>query len=272
MLRRHRILMAAMVVAITGLAAAVVFSLTPLYRAEATLVVQRDRAGPAGSDVNTTEAAVIGSEAIAAEVVKRLNLAANPLFADAASAGSSSLIESLFAPLKDILAKIGLGSKPGTGAVNNDAVINAYLAGLSVLPSDRSNVIILRYSSPDPRLAATAVNATIQLYLAQQALLPMQPKLPSETPAQTPDARIKELGDKIAVEQKRLEDLDRASAALPPGGALFYQQQLAQLSEQIVQAQSDVADAQSRFDKAQRLVNASSSATRTSVCSMIRRS
>jgi polysaccharide biosynthesis transport protein len=258
MLRRHRILMAAMVIAITGLAAAVVFCLTPLYRAEATLVVQRDRAGPAGSDVNTTEAAVIGSEAIAAEVVKRLNLAANPLFAEAASAGSSSLVESLLAPIRDLLAKIGLGSKPRTGPVNNDAVINAYLAGLSVLPSDRSNVIILRYSSPDPRLAATAVNATIQLYLAQQALLPMQPKLPSETPAQTPDARIKELGDKIAAEQKRLEDLDRASAAVPPGGALFYQQQLAQLSEQIVQAQSDVADAQSRFDKAQRLVNASS--------------
>jgi capsular exopolysaccharide synthesis family protein len=208
--------------------------------------------------VNATEAAMIGSEAIAAEVVKRLDLAHNPLFTDSAKSRSAGLLDDILAPIAPYLAEFGLTAKPPAAAANTDAVIDAYRANLTVQPADRANVIMVSYSAADPRLAAEIVNATIQLYLAQKALLPIQPQAPAadQQQAATADERVKQLGDKIAAEQKRLEALDRAGASMPAGGTLFYQQQLAQLNEQIIQAQTDVADAQTRYDRARGLATA----------------
>ena len=173
-LRRRKFMIAGVMLAITGTATIFVSRLTPLYSAEALIVVEPDRQNVVDIEsvvqgltpdfyTNETEAAVIGSRALAEQVVDRLRLTEDPRFnpslrepaarRDDGTVGGVRgwLLEKLIRPGDDeLLAAVPearephpleLLPEPERRQVLREIATDRYLGGLTVVPSSRSRVI-----------------------------------------------------------------------------------------------------------------------------------
>jgi capsular exopolysaccharide synthesis family protein len=168
-LRHKWTILSAMLVALV-LGAVVSFSATPIYEALGRVVINREGADTAGlknSDAGgsdsyddymvamDTQTHVLQSDAIAKLVIRRLNLDSDPAFA-------------------------GKGAVPVNNAADATPAENRYIephreAGLvarfhgsmQISSIPRTRLLEIRFSSPDPVLAAKAVNTLIDTYIEQ---------------------------------------------------------------------------------------------------------
>ena len=168
-LRHKWTILSAMLVALV-LGAVVSFSATPIYEALGRVVINREGADTAGlknSDAGgsdsyddymvamDTQTHVLQSDAIAKLVIRRLNLDSDPSFA-------------------------GKGAVPVNNAADATPAENRYIephreAGLvarfhgsmQISSIPRTRLLEIRFSSPDPVLAAKAVNTLIDTYIEQ---------------------------------------------------------------------------------------------------------
>ena len=168
-LRHKWTILSAMLVALV-LGAVVSFSATPIYEALGRVVINREGADTAGlknSDAGgsdsyddymvamDTQTHVLQSDAIAKLVIRRLNLDSDPAFA-------------------------GKGAVPVNNAADVTPAENRYIephreAGLvarfhgsmQISSIPRTRLLEIRFSSPDPVLAAKAVNTLIDTYIEQ---------------------------------------------------------------------------------------------------------
>lgn len=297
-LRRHKYLIIGVVVLITGCAALYVEQLTPLYRAQAQIVLDPDRRNivPVQKVVRDlsvdwqtarTEAAVIGSYDLAIQAVRRLHLADSALFnpkPEPKSQGSPGLADRFKGLAKDgvravriWLSDIGVmpTEKPrGTATTGGAAttrepwqrnpresdgdadplterLANQYLAGLSVVPSERSRVITVQYTSTDPRFAAVAANTTARLYIESQQ------ESKSEVTNEASEwlrQRVDEVQAKLLESRNRLQRFRQENGLGNASGPSMPAQQLAQLNSQLVNARARMAEARARFEQVQQLL------------------
>jgi exopolysaccharide transport family protein len=154
-------------VAITALAFVLASLATPKYRAETRLLIETRESvftRPDGSGENerpildeegvTSQVEVIGSTDILKQVAKKLDLASLPEF-DAASEMSA---------ISRLLVIAGLKSDPGE-LPPEERVLKAFREKLTVYRVEKSRVIVIQFSSADPKLAAAVPNAIAQAYL-----------------------------------------------------------------------------------------------------------
>ena len=146
------------------------FSATPIFEAVGRVVINREGAETAGmknSDASgndsgddymvamDTQTHVLQSDAIAKQVIRKLNLDSNLAFAGkgappAASAADASLIDSRFI-------------EPHLEA----ALVGKFHGALQINSIPRTRLLEIRFSSSDPNLAAKAVNTLIDTYIEQ---------------------------------------------------------------------------------------------------------
>jgi len=146
------------------------FSATPIFEAVGRVVINREGAETAGmknSDASgndsgddymvamDTQTHVLQSDAIAKQVIRKLNLDSNPAFAGkgappAASAADASSIDSRFI-------------EPHLEA----ALVGKFHGALQINSIPRTRLLEIRFSSSDPNLAAKAVNTLIDTYIEQ---------------------------------------------------------------------------------------------------------
>ncbi len=188
-LRRRRWLILGSVLPIVALALVYVGLATPIYLAQAQLVI--DNPGvtqnsanaalgafqPAESVGNETRAAEIASTEIAGMAVDQLNLAANPRFnPNLPRRGAGGVLGTIRHAARSALDWIAdlfgnaieppppVGASPSErAAALHDQLVNAFLAGLQVVPEGIAPVIDVRYLSPSPEFAMRAANVTAQL-------------------------------------------------------------------------------------------------------------
>ncbi|GAA2824610.1 exopolysaccharide transport family protein [Aminobacter aminovorans] len=154
-------------VAVTALAFVLASLATPKYRAETRLLIETRESvftRPDGSGENerpildeegvTSQVEVIGSTDILKQVAKKLDLASLPEF-DAASEMSA---------ISRLLVIAGLKSDPGE-LPPEERVLKAFREKLTVYRVEKSRVIVIQFSSADPKLAAAVPNAIAQAYL-----------------------------------------------------------------------------------------------------------
>ncbi len=261
LLRRHRWLILGTAAAITALTAAYVFSVTPLYRAEAKVLVEGDK----GQSLNLqglvpgaqpdltaieTQAAIIASSELASKAVDRLHLVDDPRYNPELRPSGGGLLARAGRVFGWLGGLFG-GGEPKADAASaellHEAIINRYLAGLRVVPDEKSRVISVAYDSPSPDFSARAANTAAALYVEQAA-----PKPDSTAKSAGPaGASATELGDRVAAAERRLAEFHSSSAGA--GNALIYQQQLARLDGDLSQLRLDIADAKAKSDQAQQL-------------------
>jgi succinoglycan biosynthesis transport protein ExoP len=287
-MRRRRALVFGTVLVITAAAVGYVNVVTPLYRAETALVIEGDQGkapplaaavggGPQADLAGQTQAAVIGSWDLAAQVVDHLKLVESPLYNPALRKPGSGPLSELSEPIVRLLREADVlrwlsrlfgeleppgGDKPdnalgpaGRARQLRETVTDRYLAGLTVVPDPRSRVVTVRYVSPDPRMAALAANTTAELYLRQRLA---QQNGGGENAADWLNQRAKELGERMAAAERKLEAFQRRSAAVPVGSLDLYEQQLARLNDQLSQARVSLAETRTRYDQAQQALKAPS--------------
>lgn len=269
--------------------------LTPLYSADANLVVEPSRQRVLNVEsvvssmrpdyyTNETEAAVLSSRELARKVVVKLDLVSNPLFNPSLLPKKKSFTSVITEPItaavgaavtwvRDIAtggrftadrlaAKTEQLSKSAKTPeqIRDEAIelaTDIFLGGLKVVPAQRSRVITVRFSSTSPALAMQAANTVADLYVLDQ--LESKGKATSRA-SEWLNQRAQELRNRVITSERRLEEFRRQSGIVEVGGASVYARQRAELDSQLVAARGKRAEAEARYTQVQKLLSQGASA------------
>ena len=271
---RKRIIIgtAALVVAITAL---VVSHLTPLYRATAYVMID-----PKQSNVTDTSAVIGGlptdspstienqvqilmSRALAGVVVDKLSLMGRagalsppqpegPTFREQLDPGYW-----LGPDWFGVLGLIGVNAPPVEAAPEEtldpkNALINQLRADLSVAALGRSTTIAITFESEVPESAALVANTLAASYVEDQVMVK---SVATQNASQWLAARLDELSAQSQASERMVELykaehklMDTAPPATAPGTTII-QQQLSALNLQLINAQSELAQQEARYNQ-----------------------
>ncbi len=164
-------------VAATGLALTLAWLSTPLYRGEASLLVNARASGSAADrDYASGQIELIRSADILEKVATRLDLADLPEFDAAAQPSVAS----------QALIIVGLKRDPSETPAA-DRVLDVLREKLNVYGAERARVIVIEFSSSDPRLAAAIPNAIADAYVAERPGAAQQPDTAAPVSAASDD-------------------------------------------------------------------------------------
>ena len=241
-----RILVAAL--AITALAFLVASMVTPLYRAETRILIEARESvytRPATTGLTEAPAALpdaqaiasqvemIGSSEVLREVARRLELDRRDEFG---AAGDTST-------LGNLLILTGLRSDPTQASVE-ERVLQALQQRLRIFPVDGSRVIVVRFSSHDPELAAEIANAIADTYVARQE---QAKRLTDADASEWLEPEIEDLRRRVHEAEARVADY-RAQAGLLIGqnNQALPTQELAEIATELTRARADRSAAEAR--------------------------
>lgn len=246
----RKLLMISIFAVIVVSALAFVIIATPKYTAGAKVLIERPDSPYREPDLGTnqratnerigerevySQAEVIESRTLAAQVAKELNLANLPEFSSSRS--SSTAFGSL-------LSSIG-GGGAGQASSVDQRVMDKLMKNLSVFPVTRSSVIKVEYTSESPKTAADIVNAITAAYLV---------KLQGLSRDDTAGAvgwltgQINTLQGKVRDFEKKVEE-HRAAAGLVRGQSeksTLIQEELTELNRQLALAAAARAEAEAK--------------------------
>ena len=239
-LRRRWLTLAIVTAAIFALGVTLVLMMTPQYSATARLRIDPARNPLAAADRNQqealnpeaidTEVTVLSSLDMARQVVRKLDLTHNPLFA--------KVLERTEGPAL-------------SGNEREDAVANALLQKLAVGREKLTYILSVRYSAPDALMSARIANAFAKSYIESKT---GSRQGTAERQAEWFRQRLDALGREVAAADARVAQY-RAQAGIVQGGGLtqgtITDQQIAPLSNQLATAESDAAAARANLSAAQ---------------------
>ena len=245
--KKWKIIVPGLIAAVLSLLA--VNLITPRYKSEARLLIEgreniflrpeAERLTPETRDrvdveMLTSQAQILQSRDVALAVIRDLKLSQKPEF-DPALRGVS--VTSVF------LSMLGLG-KDALKQTPEERVLTNFYERLSVLPVDKSRVILIEFQSSDPELSARVVNAVIDAYFTvQKANKQEQARGASQWLA----AEIDKLRPKVVEAENNVENF-RAKANLFVGtnNANLANQQLTEMTTQLAAARGQKADLDAR--------------------------
>ena len=259
MLWRRKMLIIGITAIGTALNVLMVSRMTPIYEAEARIVLESARPNvTAGAVENVvqglnpdfftheTEAEIIMSRTLAAKVVDKLNLTESPLFNPDLQEEKPGLLDSVKQLIPDSWIEILGGGEDDAGdeelvevdditpaeydAMIRDWVTESFLSGLAVDTALRSHVLFIEYESVDPEMAAIAANATADVYILDQ--LNAKYEATERANAWLSD-RVTELRRRLEASSKTLEDFRRQAGLLEIDGSTVFTQQYAELSSEL---------------------------------------
>jgi polysaccharide biosynthesis transport protein len=211
-LSRHSRLILASIVVAELLTVLVLLTTTRQYTATSTILIQaqtpevletKNQQPESDSNLDNfykTQYEVLKSRSLAAMVINKLGLAANPNFVKVRPR-PSSWIGSLFPSTGPKVASSQIeifGVKP--------QLIDAYLAGLTIRPEYDTELVVVSYRSPDPALASRIANAHVQAYVTQTYHLHAQS---TETAQHFLESKLDELEKRIESSEAALNDYRR---------------------------------------------------------------
>ncbi|MHA1112888.1 MAG: GumC family protein [Alphaproteobacteria bacterium] len=265
-LRRRKWLIAGIVLLVGGLATLFVNQITPIYSAEALLVVESSRENvlniesvvqglPQDYFTNETEAAVIASRELAVKAVERLNLRRHPLFDPDLAPPPPGMLDAVRETVRrwilgddaeeiDVEATATALSPEEAERQLKEDLVSYYLAGLNVVPSTRARVISVSYASSDPEFAALAANTSAEIYIQDQ--ITSKGAVTVRASEWLTD-RVDELGKRLLESEKRLEEFRRGSGIIEVGGASVLSNQLTELNSKLIVARAQNAEAEARY-------------------------
>jgi polysaccharide biosynthesis transport protein len=198
----------------------IVFSMTPIYTARTTLLIERK--GPQvvnikqvlSESVDAEESSyyesqyeILKSRSLAAEVIRAQRLDRNPAFANPAGAGNPivQLWVKAVAWLESFLPQPPTVESADIAGVNSQ-LINAYGGMLSIEPVKRSRLVKIAISAAEPALAAQIANAHADAYIRQGFTMRNQA---NEEARKFLEAKLAELKDRVEKSENTLNDFRR---------------------------------------------------------------
>lgn len=260
---RRRVVILGTAMFLCLLAFMVLVQLTPRYTASALLSLQTRSESVVdiqavisglSSDASAirTELDIISSRRLVGQLVDRLNLINNPEF-NAALRDDRSILQ--FLDPRTYLSSdwlIALGLKRPTEPLSEDerlareraSVVNAVSSALTVTNPKLSYSISIDFETEDPKLSARLANGLADIYLDDQL----------EAKYEGTERATNWLSSRIAELRKRVQDAEQAVQAyreqfsiIESGQSTISEQQLAQINMDLVNAKTQLAEAQARY-------------------------
>jgi succinoglycan biosynthesis transport protein ExoP len=232
----------------------------PSYTAEALLLIdsrknqlfqQQSVIGDFPIDAAAVESQieVIKSENIAHAVIKNLGLASDPEFIGSGGWGLGSLYNSL--------TLLGGREKLSEADLLRSAT-EMFKDRLSVKRVGLSYVIQVKFTAPDAKRAAEITNAVVETYITDQLDAKYQATRRAGTWLQD---RIRELRDQASAAEQAVVEFKTQNNIVTTGGSntsprLMGEQQVAELTSQLIIARSQMAEAKARLDRIETVLSA----------------
>ena len=272
LLRRKYMILGFMAVG-AGLGVLYATQLVPRYSAETTLLIEGKRQNVVNIEsvaqgitpdffTNETQAAVIQSREIAGKVVDRLDLYNDPLFNPPSQPREAGTLDVIRAAVRgwfggDKDAKIPVDPYAGMTpeerrAARRQELIDAFLGGLTVSPSQRALLVTVSYSSTNPEFAAKAANGVAEAYIREQ--LESKGNV-TQRASQWLSQRAADLRRRLIDSETRLEQFRRQSGITEgQGGSNVLRDQLAKINGDLVAARARRSEAEARYQQVQSLL------------------
>ena len=261
-LRRRRAVIISVTILITALVALIVHQLTPQYRAQAVLMIDSRQANVTNVEAVlsglSTESAAITSELdilrsppLMQRVVDRLNLYDHPLFNQAPKPSAwASVREWVTGLLPEAFAERDaqevIEEVPDPEAERR-RLARRLLGGLETENSGRSYTIRVSYTSPDPQLSMQVANTVADQYLVDQ----LEAKFEATRRANSwLQERLEELREEVRVAELAVREYRETHNLVENHGVTVNEQQLAEINAQLVVAQVERSQAESRLQAA----------------------
>ena len=238
-----RILVVSLVV--TGLALVFAWIATPRYMGETRLLIETRESVFTRPDTNNSsdnspafdeegvisQVEVIGSTDILKRVAEKLNLSSLPEFDETAD----------MSMLGRLLIMAGLKTDPNE-IPPEERVLKAFRERLSVYRVEKSRVIVIEFSSEDPKLAAEVPNVLADTYLAVQR----DAKLQSNSDAtEWLEPEIADLRERVKeAESKVAAFRSKSDLLVGQNNSVLATQQLSELSTELARVRANRAAAQ----------------------------
>nr|WP_246249111.1 Wzz/FepE/Etk N-terminal domain-containing protein [Chelativorans alearense] len=231
--------------AITAIAFMLAAMATPHYRAETRVLIEvgesiytRPQAADTGERASLDAASVasqvevIASTQILTQVARELDLASREEF----EAGGQSLLDR-------VLVVIGL--KRDAGAIPpEERVLDTFREKLEVYRVENSRVIVIRFSSEDPELAARVPNAIADAYVASQRAAKAES---NENATEWLEPEIADLRDRVKEAEARVAEFRaRSDLLIGQNNMVLATQQLSELSSELSRVRANRSAAEAR--------------------------
>ncbi|MCR9255644.1 MAG: polysaccharide biosynthesis tyrosine autokinase [Alphaproteobacteria bacterium] len=267
-LLRRKYLVLSVLVAFVAFVAVVLEQIEPIYRGEAEIIVEGGDNRSIGSLIDEfgldrgsiqTEASIIKSRELTEKVVQELGLVDDPVFNPALQREQSDAVDLLMGLLFGLF-----GDRPDRAVAprqaNEDEKLNRaveeFIDNLTVITRTNSNVILVRFSSPDPERAALVANTVVTTYIADRRA---SDDAAAERANQFLDRTLNELKSGVETAENAIEAFRAESGILGSGGLSVLREKVSQLANQAVRAGADRALAEARLVQAEQLLLAAPS-------------
>lgn len=251
------------VMMVTALA---VLSMTPIYRAGATLLIEQKSAkvvsieqvyglDGSGNEYLQTQFELLKSRALAERVVKQLNLTTHPEFDPRQQPEPLIDIGGLlanFKPSQVVPATLPEDLEEGvdpTEAQIFDSVTKAFMGRISIVPQGKSQLVRVEVEMADPRMAARAANALANGFIESQLEATMEMSM---TATNWMNSRLSELRDTLKRAEDRLQAFREAENLVDVNGvATISAAELSLTGDRMIDARRQRAEAQSQYQQVQ---------------------
>ena len=251
----------------------------PHYKAETDVILESDVTHPLTFQEVITEAtpdleevqdqvAIIQSRRLADMVVRKLSLNTLPEFnADLRPVPSfdpMGWMTHAFRSVKGEVTYIVTGVNPedeadvpDSDAKKWDSIINNFINQLEVIPSGRSRLIQITFSSLDPILAARVANTLAELYINDQLEARFEA---TQRATNWINDHISALRDKTLASERAVEDYRKQSGLIEGDrGVTLASDEISQIDTQLIQQRGVRADAEARLRQAEQALHTTAS-------------
>ncbi|WP_428820425.1 GumC family protein [Microbulbifer sp. MCCC 1A16149] len=245
---------AALSLAVTMLAAVVVYSMAPTYRATATLLIEAESAKPLsieevyGLDSSQdefflTQFEIIKSKGISEQVVDHLELVNSPEFDP--DQREQSYLDQAKGWVKQFLpaSEPKLITEEKRAELKRQKVTRAFMSRLNVAPIPDTQLVHISFESKSPELAAEAANLVAEQYIESQ----MESKLDvTQRAASWLNSRLDDLRIKLEKSEAALQDFQEKEGLVDVEGVLgLGAQELNEITAQLLEARKSLKEASS---------------------------
>ncbi|MBJ2129445.1 polysaccharide biosynthesis tyrosine autokinase [Alteromonas sp. IB21] len=249
---------------VTLLVALVVLSMTPIYQATSSLLIESEETNIVsieqvyGLDASKkeyfeTQYEILKSRHIAEKVVDKLNLGENPIFTQYLEE-ESSFIDDAKAFLKSVLTflpqkEVEPLSAEEAAQQRKEQLISLFSENLSISPVANTQVVKISYMSESPKLAAQIANTVADVYIENY----LEAKFDMTSKATTwLNDSLAGLRNKLEASERKLADFYEREQVVDLDGVVgLASEELQGLSEQLLVAENRLKQTQIIFEQVQ---------------------
>ncbi|CAN7400027.1 polysaccharide biosynthesis tyrosine autokinase [Pseudomonas sp. LjRoot71] len=255
-----------LVLVVSMVAILVVFSITPIYRAAATLLIEQKSAkvvsieqvyglDGAGNEYLQTQFELLKSRALAERVVRQLNLTTHPEFDPRQQPEPLIDFKALFANFdfnQAVPVTLPEDLEAGLDATEAeifDEVTKEFMERISIEPQGKSQLVKVQVDMADARMSARAANALANGFIESQLEATMDMSL---TATNWMNSRLGELREKLKVAEDRLQAYREAENLVDVQGvSTISAAELSLTGERMIDARRQRAEAESQYRQVQ---------------------